>query len=90
MRVGISSSDWQDLEVKMQQNFSEGDNYQIQNVGGGKIMIEEATDKPAKDEKAGYVVAPEKWIGLTKENKKFWVKAITEDGSIINITKKED
>lgn len=89
MRVGISSSDWQDLEVKMQQDFSEGDNYQIQNVGGGKIMIEEASSKPTT-EKAGYIVSPEKWIGLTKEDKKFWVKAITEDGSIINIAKKED
>lgn len=90
MRVDISSSDWQDLEEKMQENFTEGDNYEIQNVGGGKIMIEEATNKPAKDEKAGYVVSPEKWIGLTKKDKKFWVKAITENGSIINITKKED
>lgn len=88
MRVGISSSDWQDLEEKMQQNFSEGDSYQIQNVGGCKIMIEEDTNKPTST-KAGYVVSPEKWIGLTKASKKFWVKAIEPNGSVINITKED-
>lgn len=89
MRVGISSSEWQDLEEKMQQTFAEGDNYQIQNVGGNKIMIEEDSSKPTLP-KAGYVVSPEKWIGLVKGDKKFWVKAIDNNGSTINITKKED
>lgn len=88
MRVGISRADWQDLETKMGENFSEGDSYQIQNVGSGKIMIEEDSNKPTS-EKAGYVVSPEKWIGLTKASKKFWVKAIEPNGSVINITKED-
>lgn len=88
MRVGVSSSQWQDLEEKIQQTFKEGDKYQIQNVGDGKIMIEEDLNKPTA-EKAGYIVSCEKWIGLTKENKKFWIKGIGANGSIINISKKE-